>query len=88
MNAELERFFEECRADPWFRERPERLDHFEEVLIKIYKGGDDDPKWQTLDDRIREIIARKNRTLIERCDELGALLSRVFEIERPRRRPR
>ena len=62
-------------------QHPEGADEIEEVLTTIYQGGDDDPKWQALDDGIREIIARKNRTLIERLEELCELLSRAFDIE-------
>jgi hypothetical protein len=79
MNAELERFLDECRTHPWFGQ-PEAFDKIEDCLTKIYRAGDDDPKWQSFDDQIREIIAQENRTLIERWEELAALLSTVFEI--------
>lgn len=78
MNAELERFFEECRADPWFVAHPAAIDKIEEVFTKIHLEGDDDPNWQDFDDRIRVIIAQKDLPLIKRFEALAGMLSNLF----------
>jgi hypothetical protein len=36
MDADVERFFEECRADPWFRDQPEALKGHEEIFEEFY----------------------------------------------------
>jgi hypothetical protein len=56
----VESFLDECRADPWFRDRPELLDRIEEVLTKFYRASDQNPEWQAIWDRICEILEQKN----------------------------
>jgi len=60
---ELESFLDECRADPWFRDRPELPDRIEEVLTKFYRASDDNPEWQAIWDRVCEILEQKNEAL-------------------------
>jgi hypothetical protein len=65
---EIESFLDECRADPWFRDRPEFLDRVEEVLTKFYRASDDNPERQAIWDRVCEIVEQKNEALVERCN--------------------
>jgi hypothetical protein len=41
---EIESFLDECRTDPWFRDRPELLDRIEEMLTRFYRASDDNPE--------------------------------------------
>jgi hypothetical protein len=77
MNADVERFFEECRADPWFRERLDDLDLMEERFEKFYLDGDESAEWQDIWDRIREVVTRKE-PVIERFKVLGPMLREIL----------
>ena len=50
---EIEGFLDECRADPWFCERPTLLGRLEEVLTKSSRAGDENPEWQAICERVR-----------------------------------
>jgi hypothetical protein len=76
---EIEGFLDECRADPWFRDRPELLDRLEEVLTKFYRAGDDSPEWQAIWDRICGILQQKSETLVEQCKVLVPVLLQIPE---------
>jgi hypothetical protein len=75
MNADLEQFLEECRATPWFRDNPEKLEGLETFLAKVYRSADDDSDDQALCDRISEIVGQKNRSLHERYITLADCLA-------------
>jgi len=75
MNAGLEQFFAECRADPEISANAEGLDKLEELFTAVYRAGDTDPP----DDRVRQIIAQK-RPLKERVAALTALPSKILGI--------
>jgi hypothetical protein len=83
MDADLERFFEECRADPWFRERPEALKGHEEIFEKFYRAGDESPEWQEIWDRIREVVTRKE-PLMDRVKALIPILEEIKVLARQR----
>jgi hypothetical protein len=76
MDADVESFLDECRADPWFREQPGALDHTEEMFEKLYREGDESAKWQEVWDRIREIVTRKV-SLFERFKALFPILQEI-----------
>lgn len=78
MNAALEQFFGECRADPWFVAHPETLENIEEFLTKIHRAGDENTASQALDDRICAIIGQKHLTLIARFQALSVLVKEAF----------
>jgi hypothetical protein len=72
MNAAIEHFLDEVRADP--RSSPEMVDIIEDILTRRYLAGDDDnADAQANGDRISEIISLKDLTLKERCEALAAL---------------
>jgi hypothetical protein len=71
-------------GDPWLCEHPEVIDRTEDFFTKIYQNAGDDPGWQDLDDRAREIFSQ-SRPLIERFEALGALLSQVSGMKLPGR---
>jgi hypothetical protein len=79
MNAEIERFLEECRATPWFTEHAELLDSLEAFLAKVYRGGDDNPSDQALCDRICEIIGQNNLPIQERYIALADFLAGLLK---------
>jgi hypothetical protein len=74
---ELESFIDECRADPWFRDRPELLDRIEEVLTRFYRASDGNPESQAIWDRVCEILEQKNEALAERCKALVPVLQQI-----------
>jgi hypothetical protein len=78
MNPEIEHFLDECRAYPWFRDHPDKLEGLEAFLAKVYRSADVDPGDQALCDRISEIIGKTNQPLQERyvalADYLAGLL--------------
>jgi hypothetical protein len=76
MDADVERFFEECRADPWFRDQPEALKGHEEIFEEFYLAGDESPEWQEIWDRIREVVTRKE-PLMERVKALIPILEKI-----------
>jgi hypothetical protein len=79
MDADVERFFEECRADPYFRERPTALDRLEDTFEKFYRAADDYPAWQDIWDRIREIVTQK-KPLIERFKVLVPIVQEIIAL--------
>jgi hypothetical protein len=72
MTATIERFLEKVRADP--RSSLEMVDLIEEILTKQYlaDAGNNTHKPGS-DDRVSEIISRKDLTLKERCEALASL---------------
>jgi hypothetical protein len=76
MDADVERFFEECRADPWFRDQTEALKGHEEIFEEFYLAGDESPEWQEIWDRIREVVTRKE-PLMERVKALIPILEKI-----------
>jgi hypothetical protein len=46
MNEDVERFFEECRADGLCRSNPENFDHLMEILEKVYREADESAVFQ------------------------------------------
>ena len=79
MNADVQRFFEECRAEPFFQDKPSALDHMEEGFDKFYRAGDDNPAWQDIWDRIREVVTRQ-KPLIERFKALAPILQEIHDL--------
>jgi hypothetical protein len=77
MNEDVERFFEECRADGLCRGNPENFDHLMEILEKIYREADESAAFQEFWDDIREIVARKEPR-IERLTAVMARLQRII----------
>jgi hypothetical protein len=57
MDEDVERFFEECRADGLCRDKPETFDYLMEILEKVYRQGDESAAFQEFWDDIREIVA-------------------------------
>jgi hypothetical protein len=80
VNADVERFIEECRADPWFRKDPEGLDHMEEVFETFYRAADETPAWQDFWDRIREIVTQRNRSLNDRFAVLVPIMAEIIAL--------
>jgi hypothetical protein len=76
MDADVERFFEECRADGLCRDNPETFDHLMEVLEKLYREADESAAFQEFWDDIREIVARKE----PRIERLSAIMPRLQSI--------
>jgi hypothetical protein len=74
---EIESFLDECRADPWFRDRPELPDRIGDVLTKFYRASDDNPEWQAIWDRVCEILEQKNEALVERRKALVPVLQQI-----------
>jgi hypothetical protein len=77
MNEDVERFLDECRADPFFQDNPTGVDRIEDLLTKFYHEADESPAWQELWDRMRGIITQRT-PLIERFEELLLLLKKTF----------
>jgi hypothetical protein len=71
MDQDVERFFEECRADGLSRDNPEAFEHLMDAFEKLYQGGNESAAFQELWDDIREIIARKE-SHIERLKAIVA----------------
>ena len=78
---DIEGFLDECRADPWFCERPTLLGRLEQVLTKSSQAGDESPEWQAICERVRKILKQKDETLIERCKALVPVLTQIPESE-------
>jgi hypothetical protein len=80
VDADVERFFEECRADPRYRQQPEvigaMIDAIEERFEKFYLAGDESASWQDIWDRIREVVTRKE-PLMERAKALISVLEEM-----------
>lgn len=79
MNPEIERFLDECRAEPWFRDNPAVLEGVETFLAKVYHSADDDPDDQALCDRICEIIGKTDQPLHDRYVALRDLLAGLLK---------
>ncbi len=76
MDQDVERFFEECRADGLCRDNPENFDDLMEILERVYREGDESVAFQEFWDDIREIIARKE----PRIERLSAVIARLQRI--------
>jgi hypothetical protein len=76
MDEDVERFFEECRAEGLCRDKPETFDYLMEILEKQYRQGDETAAFQEFWDDIREIVARKE----PRIERLGAIMARLQRI--------
>ena len=74
MDAELERFLEECRS---FLE-PEELDAAEQVLRGWYANADDSPEWRNTWDRLRTAINPSSKPVHERLVEVIPLLQAML----------
>ncbi len=74
MNPEVERFFDECRAEPWYRTDPEVLEKVEEDFRLLYALADHSPARQREWDRITDIVQAKDRSLSDRLRALAKLL--------------
>jgi hypothetical protein len=59
MNEDVERFFEERRADGLCRDNAENFDHLMEIVEKVYREADEPAAFQESWDDIREIVARE-----------------------------
>jgi hypothetical protein len=70
MNAQLERFFEECRAAVRTPRATTIIDALEAAADELYRRGDDEPEVQADVDRICEIVAQKDKTLMQRFGDI------------------
>jgi hypothetical protein len=78
MNADVDRFLEECRADPFFRNDTKAVDQIEEVLIKFYREADELPAFQAFWDQLRSIVTRRE-PLMDRFQSLLPLIQKLVE---------
>jgi hypothetical protein len=78
MNADVDRFLEECRADPFFRNDTKAVDQIEEVLIKFYREADESPAFQAFWDQLRSIVTRRE-PLMDRFQSLLPLIQKLVE---------
>jgi len=76
MDDDVERFFEECRADGLCQDNPENFDHLMEILERFYQEADESAAFQEFWDEIRKIVGR-NEPRIER---LNAIMERFSVI--------
>jgi hypothetical protein len=74
---EIERFLDECRADPWFQSRPDLVDWLDGMLTNLYLGGDG-PEWQVIWNQVRSILERTSDPPVDRCQALAAALQSVL----------
>ena len=81
MNKDMERFLDECRADPHFQEHLDHLDVIENLIEGMYHDGDESADRQNHWDQIRAIATEFSRPLCERWDALIALME--FDPTRP-----
>ena len=81
MNKDMERFLDECHADPHFQEHLDHLDVIENLFEDMYHDGDESADQQKHWDQIRAIATEFSRPLRERWDELIALME--FDLTRP-----
>ena len=77
MDEDVERFFEECRADGLSRDNPEAFQHLMDKLEKLYQEGNESAVFQELWDDIREIVARKE-SHIERLTAIVARWKKIL----------
>jgi hypothetical protein len=82
MDADIERFFAECRVDS--SHDPEIIDDAEEAFRALYRLGDESPVWQEVWDRTRKIISSTERPLKERLSELIPMLKGIVKIRESR----
>jgi hypothetical protein len=78
MNSDVDRFLEECRADPFFRNDSKAIDQIEEVLIKFYREADESPAFQDFWDRLRSIVTRRE-PLMDRLQALVPVIRKLIE---------
>jgi hypothetical protein len=76
MNSDVDRFLEECRADPFFRNDPKAIDQIEEVLTKFYREADESPAFQEFWDQLRSIVTRRE-PLMDRFQALVPLIRKL-----------
>jgi hypothetical protein len=74
MDADIERFLEECRT--FFT--PEECDAAERVLRGWYEKADDSPEWQETWDRLREAINPPSKPIRERLVNVIPLLQKML----------
>jgi hypothetical protein len=79
MNDDVERFFEECRAERFFQNNPDVFEDMIETFEKLYREADESPAWQDFWDLVREIVTRKE-PLIERFKALAPLWQNTFDL--------
>jgi hypothetical protein len=77
MDADIEHFFEECRADSSHDRKI--IDDAEEAFRALYRLGDESPGWQEIWDRTRKIISAKQRPLKQRLSELIPMLKEIVK---------
>jgi hypothetical protein len=77
MDADVERFFDECRADGLCRDNPENFDPLMEILETFYLEADESASFQEFWDDIREIAAGKEPRM-ERLSEIEARLKSIY----------
>jgi hypothetical protein len=70
MNAELERFFEECRTVVRTPTATVIIDALEEAAAELCRRGEDEPEVQVEFDRICEIVAQKDQPLLQRFEAI------------------
>jgi hypothetical protein len=74
MNAQLERFFEECRTEVRTPTATGIIDALEEAADELCRRGVDEPEVQAEVDQICEIVAQKNKTLRQRLEAIAQYL--------------
>jgi hypothetical protein len=76
---EIDTFLDECRSDQWFQNHPELLERLAAVLTKFFLVGEG-PEWQSIWDRVCEILERKSEAPIDRCEALISVLQDVTKL--------
>jgi hypothetical protein len=76
MDADVESFFEECRAHGLCRDTPENFDHLMGILEKFYLEADELASFQEFWDDTRGIAARKE----PRMERLSAIVARLKSV--------
>jgi hypothetical protein len=66
MNAVMERFLDECRAEPFFIEHPDQFQKIEDTLEAIYEESNERAGVQELCDRVCSMIGDTRRPFSER----------------------
>jgi hypothetical protein len=66
MNPTMERFLEECRAQPFFIETPGAIEKIETCMRVIYENIDERPAVQAVEERICAVIGDTKRPFSER----------------------
>jgi hypothetical protein len=81
MNADVEKFFDECRNDPHFA-KVGGLEQLVETFEQIYQEANESAAFQELWDSVREIVTRRE-PLIERFKALAPLIQKFVEYTTP-----